>query len=233
MLLLRMNLFCKSKAMRISIPDEIIELAKKHPEKKREIYWDAVAYIVDHDQLKWKWLLEYVDTNMRRSKNMKDKKNRLGRTKNKTWQDLNLRPATSKKISPATTKKARSKPKEQHGTDEALTIYISNNKEIYDIVYKYVYSNIDTWNIKYLINKHWEQKYIYSQMLEAEKVINDVWLETFATILAYIKHDEFRNKQILSIAKLNRKNKDGVPYYVVIMDLIRNYKPKVLTIPTI
>jgi hypothetical protein len=107
-----------------------------------------------------------------------------------------------------------------------LTIYISNNNTIYDIVYKYIYSNIDTWNISYLINKQWETKYIYSQMLEAEKIIKQIWLETFITILAFIKQDEFWNKQILSIAKLNRKDKDGVPYYIVIMERIKNYHNK-------
>ena len=39
---------------RISIPDEIIELAKEHPDKKREIYGDALAYLIDHEELKRK-----------------------------------------------------------------------------------------------------------------------------------------------------------------------------------
>jgi hypothetical protein len=70
-------------------------------------------------------------------------------------------------------------------------------------------------------------------MLEAEKIIKQIWLETFTTILSFIKQDDFRSKQILSIAKLNRKNSDGVPYYVVIMDKIKQYKPKVISIPTV
>ena len=100
-------------------------------------------------------------------------------------------------------------------------------------MYEYIYSNIETWNISYLVKTNWEKKYIYTQMKEAEKIINQVWLETFTTILTFIKQDDFRNKQILTIKKLNKKNSDGVPYYVVIMDKIKQYKPKVISIPTI
>ena len=57
-------------------------------------------------------------------------------------------------------------------------------------------------------------------MKEAEKLIKKVWLDTFRTILNYIYQDDFRSKQILSIAKLNRKNKDGVPYYIVMIDKV-------------
>lgn len=211
--------------MRLSISDEIIELAKEHPEKKLEIYWATLLYYIDNE-VKYSWLLKYLDPNLRRSENMKDKKNRLGRTKNKSWQDLNLRPGNTKKISAGRTKKSESKTKKTEKTNEALTIYISNNNQLYDIVYKYIDSNRNTWNISYLINKQWEVNYIYSQMLEAEKIIKQVWIETFITILAFIKQDEFRSKQILSIAKLNRKDKDGVPYYIVIMDKIKNYHNK-------
>ena len=70
-------------------------------------------------------------------------------------------------------------------------------------------------------------------MLEAEKVIKKIGIQNFTTVLSYIKQDEFRSKQILSIAKLNRKDKDGVPYYVIIMDKIKQYKPKVISIPTV
>jgi len=224
--------FREVNSMRLSISDEIIELAKEHPEKKLEIYWATLLYYIDNE-VKYSWLLKYLDPNLRRSENMKDKKNRLGRTKNKSCQDLNLRPGNTKKISAGRTKKSESKTKKTEKTNEALTIYISNNNTIYDIVYKYIYSNIDTWNISYLINKQWETKYIYSQMLEAEKIIKQVWLETFITILSFIKQDEFWSKQILSIAKLNRKNKEWVPYYIVIMDKIKQYTPKVVSIPTV
>lgn len=70
-------------------------------------------------------------------------------------------------------------------------------------------------------------------MLEAEKIIKKVWLETFTTILNFIKQDDFWSKQILSIAKLNRKDRDGVPYYIIMMDKIKNYRPNVISIPTV
>ena len=70
-------------------------------------------------------------------------------------------------------------------------------------------------------------------MKEAEKVIKQIGIQNFTTVLSYIKQDEFWSKQILSIAKLNRKDKDGVPYYVIIMDKIKQYKPKVISIPTV
>jgi len=217
--------------MRLRIPDEIIELVKQHPDKKVEIYWATVSYIL-HNEMIYSGLAEYLDPNIRRSNKMKWKQNRLGHTINKSGTDLNLRVGQTINKS-GTDLKSKAKTKKKDLSDESLTIYISNNKQIYDIVYKYIYSNIDTWNIQYLINKHWEQKYIYTQMLEAEKIIKKVWLETFVLILTYIKQDDFRNQQILSIAKLNRKNKDGVPYYVVIMDKIKNFKPNVISIPTI
>ena len=61
-------------------------------------------------------------------------------------------------------------------------------------------------------------------MLEAEKIIKKIWMSDFKDILSFISNDDFRSKQILSIAKLNRKNKEWVPYYVVIMDKMKPQK---------
>ena len=219
--------------MRIRLSDAIIELARQHPDKKREIYWDAIAYLIDHEDLKRPGLLKYLDPNLRRSENMKDKKNRLGHTKNKTGTHLNNKCGTDLNLSVGHTKKDKVKTTKKQITDEALTIYINNNTQLYDIVNRYITSNINTWNISYLISKHWELNYIYTQMKEAEKVIKQIGIQNFTTILSYIKQDEFWSKQILSIAKLNRKDKDGVPYYVIIMDKIKQYKPKVISIPTV
>lgn len=219
------NLFYKSRIMRPSINDEIIEIAKKHESlnERMEIYWKMMAYYIE-------WVIvdermrEYLDPNVRRKKYYEKE----------SCQDYTDSPAkTIKKKSPAKTKKSKWKTKKKEISEEAITIYISNNNVLYDIVYKYIYSNIETWNISYLVKTNWEKKYIYSQMLEAEKIIKQVWLETFTTILAFIKQDDFRNKQILTIKKLNKKNSDGVPYYVVIMDKIKNYTPKVISIPTV
>lgn len=220
--------------MRKVISDEIVEIAKKHEsmEERIEIYWKMMVYYIE-------WIVvdermrEYLDPNIARSRKMEWKRNRHGTTKNKTCHDLKISDGTTKKISDATTKNTKSKPTKKQISEEAITIYISNNNVLYDIVYKYIYSNINTWNISYLINKHWEKNYLYTQMKEAEKIINQVWFETFTTILSFIKQDDFRSKQILTIKKLNKKNSDGVPYYIVMMDKIKQYKPKVISIPTV
>lgn len=227
-------LFPMSSTMRLRISDEIIEIARKHQNvnERVEIYWKAVLYAIEK-QVVDERMSEYLDPNLRRSKNMMDKKNRLGHTKNKSGTHLNNKSGTHLKKGVGHTKNSKSRTNKIEISDDAFTIYISNNNILYDIVYTYIYSNIETWNISYLVKTHWEKNYIYSQMLEAEKIIKQVWLETFKTILAFIKQDDFRNKQILTIKKLNKKNSDGVPYYVVIMDKIKNYTPKVISIPTV
>jgi hypothetical protein len=215
--------------MRPSINDKIIEIAKKHENlnERMEIYWKMMARYIE-------WVIvdermrEYLDPNVRRKKYYE----------RESCQDYTESPA--KTHSPAKTidshgktRKCKSRTKKKEVSEEAITIYISNNNVLYNIVYEYIYSNIETWNISYLVKTNWEKKYIYTQMKEAEKIINQVWLETFTTILTFIKQDDFRNKQILTIKKLNKKNSDGVPYYVVIMDKIKQYKPKVISIPTV
>ena len=214
--------------MRLRISDEIIEIAKKHENlnERIEIYWKMMARYIE-------WVIvdermrEYLDPKVRRSKKMKWNTNSVGHTVKQSGTHCIKQSGTHcSKNRVGHTVKSKTKTEKKEISDNALTIYIDNNKEIYDIVYKYIYSNIDTGNISYLINKQWETKYIYSQMLEAEKIIKKVWIQTFITILAFIKQDEFRNKQILSIAKLNRKDKDGVPYYIVIMERIKNYHNK-------
>lgn len=213
--------------MRIRISDEIIEIAKKHQDvnERMGIYGKAAMYAIEKVVVDDR-MAEYLDPNLRRKEKMKWKQNRLGhtiiksgthlkkgvgQTKNKCGTDLNL--------SVGHTKKPKSKTTQNQITDDALTIYISNNNLLYSIVCNYI--DIDNGNIQYLINKQWKDKYIYSQMLEAEKVIKKIWLQNFKDILNYIKNDDFRSKQILSIAKLNRKNKEWVPYYIVIKDKMR------------
>ena len=213
--------------MRISFNDRIIEVAKKHSDLKErvEIYWKAMIYYIEWEVIdeRMEW---YLNPNLRRSKNMKEKKNRAGRTKNKSCQVLKNKTCQDLKIRPGTTKKPSAKPSKDTTTDEALAIYISNNKLLYGIVYSYIHNNIDVSCIKYLINKHWESKYIYTQMLEAEKIIKKIWFDEFKDILNYIPTDDFRCKQILSVAKLNRKNKEWVPYYIVIQDKMKPIKKK-------
>ena len=61
-----------------------------------------------------------------------------------------------------------------------------------------------------------------------EKLCQEYGRETVYTVLNYIKQDEFRSKQIQSIWKLRKKNKDWVPYMVVMLEKIQNYKPKII-----
>lgn len=208
------------------ISDEIIEIAKKHENlnERMEIYWKMMARYIE-------WVIvdermrEYLDPNVRRSKNMKGKKNRLLHTKNKSVTDLNNKSVTDLKISVKHTKNNKAKTKKNQITDEDLTIYISNNNLLYSIVSKYI--DVDNGNIQYIIDNKYNKsynKYIYSQMLESEKIIKKIWLQNFKDILNFIKQDDFRSKQILSIAKLNRKNKEWVPYHVVIMDKMKPQK---------
>ena len=82
-------------------------------------------------------------------------------------------------------------------------------------------------SIKYQIDKQWE-KYLFDTMKDREKLCKEYGEETVKTVLNYIKQDDFWCKQIQSIGKLRKKNKDGVPYIVVIMDKITQYKPKII-----
>ena len=118
-------------------------------------------------------------------------------------------------------------------THEESWGFIYSNILLLNIVTSYIDNNITYTSINYQINKQWKEKYIESQIEEAEKLIKKIWFQTFQVILNYLPHDEFRSKNILSIAKLNKKNKDGVPYYIVMMDKIKQYKPKVISIPTV
>ena len=217
--------FTKVKPMRLRISDEIIEIARKHQNvnERIEIYWKAVLYAIEK-QIIDERMSEYLDPNVRRKKKMEWKQNRLGhtkkisvgQTKNKSGTDLNL--------SEGHTKNNKAKTKKNQITDEDLTIYITNNNRLYLIVCKYIENNKQYWSISYQINKQWKEKYIYSQMKEAEKLVKEIWFKNLNDILEFIPKDDFRSKQILSIAKLNRKNKEWVPYYVVIMDKMKPQK---------
>lgn len=213
--------------MRISFNDRIIEVAKKHSNLKEriEIYWKAMIYYIEWEVIDER-MEEYLSKWKRISEKMKGNKNRCATTEKTDVAELKNRCGRTEKNRCATTEKPRAKPSKDTTTDEALAIYISNNKLLYGIVYSYIHNNIDVSCIKYLINKHWESKYIYTQMLEAEKIIKKIWFDEFKDILNYIPTDDFRCKQILSVAKLNRKNKEWVPYYIVIQDKMKPIKKK-------
>ena len=118
-------------------------------------------------------------------------------------------------------------------THEESWGFIYSNSILLNIITSYIDNNITYTSIKYQIDKQWKEKYIDTQIQEAEKVIKKIWFQNLKLILEYLPHDDFWSKQILSVAKLNKKNRDGVPYYAVIMDRIKQRTPKVISIPTI
>ena len=87
-------------------------------------------------------------------------------------------------------------------------------------------------SIKYQVNKQ-KGKYFMTTIKDFEKLCQEYWKETVYTVLNYIKQDDFRSKQIQSIWKLRKKNKDWVPYMVVMLEKIQNYKPKVIDLDNI
>ena len=233
----------------ISIPSELIEYANSMDiDEMLKILWDAVRYrltweIVNND------LLELLDPNKRRAEKMKWKQNRLWHTKNKSVTDLNNKSVThlnkeNKSVTDLKISVQHTKNKSVtdlfitdenwlNQTHEESWGFIYSNSILLNIITSYIDNNITYTSINYQINKQWKEKYIESQVEEAEKLIKKIWFQTFQTILQYLPHDDFWSKNILSIAKLNKKNKDGVPYYAVIMDRIKNYTPKVISIPTV
>lgn len=52
--------------------------------------------------------------------------------------------------------------------------------------------------------------------------------ETIQTVLRFIKQDDFWSKQIRSLSKLLKKNPDWVMYIDVMIDKIKQWKPKVI-----
>lgn len=224
--------------MRVRIPDEVVELAKSEDiDERLKILWAAVVYAIDKIIVD-EWLTDLLDLNKRRSDKMLWKQNRLGHTKNKTGPVLNIDRASLKNKTGPHLKKDWPSLKITdenwlNQTHEESWGFIYSNSILLDICNTYIDNNITYTSIKYQINKQWREKFMNTQVEEAEKLIKKIWFQTFQTILQYLPHDDFWSKNILSIAKLNKKNKDGVPYYAVIMDRIKNYTPKVISIPTV
>lgn len=82
-------------------------------------------------------------------------------------------------------------------------------------------------SIKYQMDKN-PQKYLEDLFKDYDKLCKEYGKETVDTVLNYIKQDDFWSKQIQSIGKLRKKNKDWVPYIVVMIEKIQQYKPKII-----
>ncbi len=78
--------------------------------------------------------------------------------------------------------------------------------------------------INYQIEKQWESVYLQKQYEAYNKIlsINKIDSNSLDRILEFVKQDKFRNKQIWSITKLLDKNKEWVPYWVVMIDKIKS-----------
>jgi len=104
-------------------------------------------------------------------------------------------------------------------------IIIKNNKEYYSFVFDFI--NFDNAQIKYQINKQWEDVYFNKQYQEIDKLEKDWYdIKTIKTVLQFIKQDDFRKKNILSISKLRQKDKEWIPYIVKMISNIQNWRPK-------
>lgn len=100
----------------------------------------------------------------------------------------------------------------------------------YDFVEEFIDKN--NWTIQYLLNK--DKDYIKKQSKYVDKLIKQWYdIETIKTVLNFIKQDDFWRKNILSVEKLLRKNKDWVPYIVVMIEKIKQYRPKAIDLDSL
>ena len=80
---------------------------------------------------------------------------------------------------------------------------------------------------RYQIDKQ-QWRYVDTMMKDYNYLCKEYGEDTVKTVLAYIKQDNFRKNQIQSISKLRKKNKDWIPYIVVMMEKIQQFKPKIM-----
>lgn len=100
--------------------------------------------------------------------------------------------------------------------------------------YDFVHEFIDQTNpqVAYQINH--TKNYWALQYREVDKLVKDGYdLETIQTVLKYVRQDTFWSKNILSIAKLRKKDKEGVPYIIKMINQVRQYKPRVVDLDSI
>ena len=126
----------------------------------------------------------------------------------------------------------------QHGTNTGSTLNKNDNNEenekktinVYkpknNIDYNFVEEFIDKENpsIKYQITKNWLDVYLWKQYEIIDKLINDWFtLEQIQLACLFVKQDDFRKNQILSIKKFRDKNRDKVPYIVVMLEKAKSF----------
>ncbi len=123
-------------------------------------------------------------------------------------------------------------------TDEEASQEAKKDAELWEIVEAFVEYKAEHYHqIQHQIKKNGKENYLDKQYSEAEKLVKLVGgIINLKAILKFCLVDDFRKKQILSIRKLRERNKEKVPYYEVIVDQIKDWKPppsKVAKIPTV
>ena len=95
--------------------------------------------------------------------------------------------------------------------------------------YEFVNEFLDQTNPQVAYQMANNANYLDTQCREVDKLIKDGYdLQTIQTVLRFIKQDSFWSKNILSIAKLRKKDKEGVPYIIKMVNQVRQYKPRVV-----
>ena len=121
--------------------------------------------------------------------------------------------------------KEEEKKEKNSAKKEKKEIVLKNDVEKYSFVDHFI--NPQNPSIAYQMNK--DHDYLLKQYAEIDKLNKD-WFDnaTIQIVLEYIKQDEFRSKNILSIRKLREKDKNWIPYIVRMIEKIKNYKPTIV-----
>lgn len=176
--------------------------------KKMKAGWGTVRFLTLENQKIWFWEIKKVDWIY----------NKIIDNNLSISNDIDNISYPQEKISRSIKQKTNITPKEQTPLPgplpEPVESFLKDSYEKFP-------------SIKYQIDKQ-KSKYFLTTIKDFEKLCQEYWKDTVYLVLEYIKQDEFRNKQIQSISKLRKKNKDWVPYMVVMLEKIQNYKPKVI-----
>ena len=110
------------------------------------------------------------------------------------------------------------KEKKENLIKEKKEITLKKNLNEYSFVNRFI--DPSNPSIAYQLKK--DKDYLLKQYAEIDKLNKD-WYDnaTIQIVLEYIKQDEFRSKNILSIRKLREKDKNWIPYIVRMIEKIK------------
>lgn len=177
----------------------------------------------------WKLSSEWLN---KRLQPVLDKRENMKKLAEKRWDNWCSNDATG---IVSATEGIQSKVKERK-EKKSIEDNISLKKDL--VYYSFVkeFINLENPQIKYQTEKQGEEKYFQKQFAEIDKLEKDWFsLEAIKMVLAFVRQDSFRQKNILSIKKLREKDKNGVPYIVRMVDEIQKRKPqnKISSLPWI